>query len=130
MNKEKQMNLHTLEARTQEVEGAVHALQSHAANKNDIVEMLDTHKKEIKSFGVKSLGLFGSFVRSQQHRESDVDLLVEFESDQKTFDHFMALSFFLEDLLKRRVELVTPEALSPYIGPHILEEVEYVYRSS
>jgi hypothetical protein len=49
-----------------------------------------------------------------------------FESGQKTFDHFMALSFLLEDLLQRRVELVTPEGLSPYIGPYILQEVEYV----
>jgi len=53
-------------------------------------------------------------------------LLVEFEAGQKTFDHFMGLSFFLEELLQRRVELVTPEGLSPYIGPYILQEVQYI----
>ena len=60
------------------------------------------------------------------HQNSDVDILVAFEPDQKTFDNFMDLSFFLEDLLGRPVDLVTVEALSPYIGLHILEEVEYV----
>ena len=75
---------------------------------------------------MKKLGLFGSFVREEQGVESDVDLLVEFEPGKKTFDNFIQLSFFLEDLFKRRVELVTSESLSPYIGPHIMNEVEYV----
>ena len=52
----------------------------------------------------KRLGLFGSFVREQQRPESDMDLLVEFEPTQKAFDHFMALCFLLEPLLRRRVE--------------------------
>ena len=58
--------------------------------------------------------------------ESDVDLLVEFAPGEKSFDNFMAVSFLLEDELGRSVELVTPEALSPHIGPHILNNVEYV----
>jgi len=64
----------------------------------------------------------------RQHRDadSDVDLLVEFEPTQKTFDHFMALCFLLEDLLRRRVEVVTTESLSPYLRSHILDEVEDV----
>jgi len=57
--------------------------------------------------------------------DSDIDLLVEFEAGRKTFDAFIKLSFFLEDVLHHRVELVTMEALSPYIGPYILKEVEY-----
>jgi predicted nucleotidyltransferase len=51
--------------------------------------------------------------------------LVEFEEGRKTFDNFMQLSFLLEEVLQRHVELVTLESLSPYIGPHILREVEY-----
>jgi uncharacterized protein len=94
--------------------------------KQDLLEVLAEHHSQIKALGVKRLGLFGSFVRDEPHDTSDVDLLVEFEAGQKTFDHFMALSFLLEDLLQRRIELVTPEALSPYIGPYILREVEYV----
>lgn len=80
----------------------------------------------MRSVGVKRLGLFGSFARGEQTLRSDVDILVEFEKGQKTFDHFMQLVFLLEDILKRQVELVTVESLSPYIGPHILKEVEYV----
>ncbi|WP_245850550.1 nucleotidyltransferase family protein [Longimonas halophila] len=55
-----------------------------------------------------------------------MDLLVEFMPGEKSFDNFMAVSFLLEDELGRSVELVTREALSPHLGPHILEEVEYV----
>ena len=76
--------------------------------------------------GVKRLGLFGSFVRGEQKNASDIDFIVEFETDKKTFDNFMTLSFFLEVLFQRRVELVTAESLSPYIGPYILKEAEYV----
>lgn len=80
----------------------------------------------IRALGVKRLGLFGSFVRSEQSGDSDADSLAEFEHRQKTLDHFMQLSLLLEDLLRRRVELVTLEAISPHIGPHILKQVEYV----
>jgi hypothetical protein len=66
--------------------------------------------------------LSGRFV-NQQHLTGG---LPEFEQGKKTFDNFIQLSFFLEDLFKRRVELVTTESLSPYIGPHIMSEVEYV----
>ena len=55
----------------------------------------------------------------------DNDTLVEFEPGQKTFDNYMQLAFFLEELLGRDVDLVTVESLGPYIGPHILREVEY-----
>jgi predicted nucleotidyltransferase len=94
--------------------------------KDSLLKLLHEHRAEIRALGVKRLGLFGSFVRQQQRADSDVDILVEFEPHRKTFDSFMALSFLLEGLLGRRVELVTPEALSPYIGPRILDEVEYV----
>ena len=61
---------------------------------------------------------------------SDVDILVSFTPEKKTFDNFMHLGFFLEDLLGRTVDLVTTESLSPHIGPHILSEVEYVSTGS
>ena len=94
--------------------------------REDIFKMLDENRTQLRALGVKRLGLFGSFVRGRQRADSDVDMLVEFEPGQKTFDHFIELSFLLEDLLGRSVELVTPEALSPHIGPYILKEVEYV----
>ncbi len=94
--------------------------------KEKALSLIVEHQDRIKALGVKKIGLFGSFVREVQGMESDVDLLVEFEQGKKTFDNFMRLSFFLEDLFKRRVELVTLESLSPYIGPYIMNEVEYV----
>ncbi len=93
--------------------------------KQDILNMLHQRRSYLKTLGVSRIGLFGSFVRGEQRPDSDIDLLVEFEPTRKTFDAFMELSFFLEDVLLHRVELVTMESLSPYIGPHILEEVEY-----
>ena len=94
--------------------------------KNNVVTLLLGHQSQIKALGVRRLVLFGSFVRGEQNSQSDVDLLVEFEPGRKTFDNFMNLCFLLEDLFRRRVELVTPESLSPYIKPHILDQAEYV----
>jgi predicted nucleotidyltransferase len=95
-------------------------------SKESVLLFLQENRDHIRTLGVKRLGLFGSFVRGQQNANSDVDILVEFEPDHKTFDNFSNLAFFLEELFERRVELVTLESLSPYIGPCILNEVEYV----
>ena len=95
-------------------------------SKDEMLSLLKKNQIEIKKYGIKRLGLFGSFVTEKHRVDSDVDLLVEFKSGQKSFDHFMHLSFFLEDMLGRRVDLVTTDALSPHLGPHILSEVEYV----
>ncbi|MCX5816331.1 MAG: nucleotidyltransferase family protein [Proteobacteria bacterium] len=92
----------------------------------DVLNKLRENGSQLQAMGVKRLGLFGSFVRGEQKGGSDIDLIVEFETGKKTFDNFMALSFLLEALLQRRIELVTAESLSPYIGPYILKEAEYV----
>ena len=94
--------------------------------KEDVLSIIKENHDTIESFGVKKLGLFGSFARKQQNPESDIDLIAEFEKGKKTFDNFIHLSFLLEDLLGHRVELVTVESLSPYIKPYIMKEVEYV----
>lgn len=101
-------------------------MESAVYTKSDLLARLQQLHAEFRSLGVKRLGLFGSFAREAQSADSDVDLLVEFEAGKKSFDNFMDLSVLLEETLRRQVELVTPEALSPYIGRHILEEVEYV----
>ncbi len=94
--------------------------------KDDILSLLQQYQDSFRELGVRKLGLFGSFVRGEQTDSSDVDILVEFEPDQKTFDNFIRTAVLLEQLLGRRVELVTLEALSPYLKPHIMREVEYV----
>ncbi len=93
--------------------------------KEDVLSIIKENHDKIQAFGVKRLGLFGSFVRRQQNPESDIDLIAEFEKGKKTFDNFINLSFLLEDLLGHRVELVTVESLSPYLKPYIMKEVEY-----
>ncbi|NLV45641.1 MAG: nucleotidyltransferase family protein [Candidatus Hydrogenedentes bacterium] len=94
--------------------------------KTDIVNTLRQHEEHLRSLGVARIGLFGSFLHGEQREDSDIDLLVEFVPGRKSFDTFMELSFFLDEVLERRIELVTPESLSPYLAPHILQEVEYV----
>jgi predicted nucleotidyltransferase len=97
-----------------------------ARTKADILRIIDEQQERIRSFGVRRCGLFGSFLHDEVSPTSDVDLFVEFEPDQKTFLNYVNLSFFLEEILGRKVELVTPESLSPYLAPDILNEVEYV----
>lgn len=94
--------------------------------KRNVLTILHRNRDRLKALGASRIGLFGSFVRGEQRPDSDIDLLVEFEPGQKSFDNFMGLSFFLEEILQYKVELITAESLSPYIGPHILKEVEYV----
>ena len=87
---------------------------------------LKNNKNKIDSFGVKRLGVFGSFIRGEQRDVSDVDILVEFEKKKKNYKNYLALSDYLEEVFKRNVDLVTSESLSPYIGPYIKKEVIYV----
>lgn len=94
--------------------------------KSQVFSLIHEHKEKLQGFGVRQCGVFGSFLREDNiHDHSDVDILVIFHPSQKTFDNFMHLAFFLEDLFGRRVDLVTVESLSPHIGPRILDEVEY-----
>ena len=94
--------------------------------RNEILKILKTHRKELKvKFGVKRIGIFGSYVRGEQKESSDIDILVEFEKGKKNFDNFMNLVFFLEKILGKKVDLVTREGISPFIRPYIEREILY-----
>ena len=95
------------------------------SSKNDLIEFLRENSADIKNFGVTRVGLFGSFTRNEQREKSDIDILVEFSPEKKNFDNFIGLSNFMEDNINRKIDLLTPEYLSPYIGHCILKEVEY-----
>ncbi|MDM7202738.1 MAG: nucleotidyltransferase family protein [Thermodesulfobacteriaceae bacterium] len=96
-------------------------------NITEIKKIISSHQKEIKEkFGVKELGIFGSYVRGEQKEKSDIDILVEFEKGKKTFDNYMDLKFYLEDLLRIKVDLVIKSALKPRLKEYILKEVIYV----
>ena len=94
--------------------------------RDEILKTLRAHRDELrKRFGVKSLAVFGSVARGEARPDSDVDILVEFEG-RATFDRYMGLKFFLEDLLGRRVDLVTRKALKPRMRPYVEQEAIYV----
>jgi uncharacterized protein len=95
-------------------------------NKDIIIHTLASHREQLHAYGVKQIGLFGSFVSNQADDVSDIDLLVDIVKEKKTFRNFMSLNYYLEDLFGRKVDLITLQSLSPYIGPHILKTVAYV----
>lgn len=94
------------------------------------IERLVASAPELRALGVERLALFGSVLRDEARPDSDVDLLVHFLPGAKTFDHFLALCELLEARLGRRVEVVTTEALSPFLGPRILAEAQDVLRAA
>ena len=88
-------------------------------NRTTILELLNQHRDEVqRRFGTKRLALFGSAARDELRDDSDVDILVEF-SGPATFDGYMDLKFFLEELLGRSVDLVTKDAVKPRMRPII-----------
>ncbi len=89
----------------------------------EIFEILQKHRKLLKKYKVRKIGLFGSFSRNESRGSSDIDFLVDFE--EKTFDNFMELSFELENLFNRKVDLLTDKAISPYILPHIKNDIRW-----
>jgi predicted nucleotidyltransferase len=90
------------------------------------LSLLRLHEQEIRNrFGVERIGIFGSFVRGEEKPESDVDVLVEFREDGKTFDHYMDLKFYLEDLFGRKVDLVMKDAIKRRLREPIHSEVIY-----
>lgn len=93
--------------------------------KSDIVKTIQENMKEIKTYGIKKIGIFGSMATASNTEESDIDILVEFQKDKKTFDNYMELKFFLEELFHRKVDLVIEDALKSRIKDTVLKEVSY-----
>jgi predicted nucleotidyltransferase len=88
---------------------------------NDVLTTLSQHHQTIQNFGVRSLALFGSVARGHNTTTSDLDFLVEFEGET-TFDRYMDLKFWLEDLFNKPVDLVTKRSLRKEISQKILQE--------
>ncbi|MCX6681428.1 MAG: nucleotidyltransferase family protein [Methanoregula sp.] len=92
----------------------------------DALALLRQHEPIIKKrFGVAKIGIFGSYARGEERPESDVDVLVQFRNGQETFDHYMDLKFYLEDLFSRKVDLVMKGAVKRRLKEHIMGEVIY-----
>ncbi|MCM8820991.1 MAG: nucleotidyltransferase family protein [Candidatus Omnitrophica bacterium] len=91
----------------------------------EIIEILKNKKRDLmEKYGLKEIGIFGSYVRGDQKSVSDLDVLVEFrEGTDISLLDFIHLENELSDLLKVKVDLVEKSALKPKIGKYILEEV-------
>lgn len=89
-------------------------------DRQTVLDQLAANAKELHSLGARSVALFGSFARNEATEKSDVDLLVDL--DEHTFDRYMDLKLWLEDLLERRVDLVLIDGLKPRVRDKILGE--------
>jgi predicted nucleotidyltransferase len=83
-------------------------------------------KKRLLAAGVSRLGFFGSYARGEARSDSDVDVLVRFAPQARTFDNLFAVGEALEEAFHRKIDLVTEDSLSPHLATHILREVKYV----
>ena len=89
----------------------------------DIMATLQNNLDALRRHKVRKLGLFGSAARSEASGQSDLDFLVEFE--EKSFDNYMDLKFFLEGLFGRKVDLVIEGSIKPALRAKILQEAIY-----
>ena len=87
--------------------------------------VIQAHDAELRMLGARRVGIFGSFARGEARDDSDVDVYVEFADDKRTYDNFFALHELLEELLHRRVDLVTDKALTETKARLILPTVRY-----
>jgi uncharacterized protein len=95
--------------------------------KNHILTIIEQNKPKLLKFGVRNIGLFGSYLFDKQTSNSDIDLLIDFEPEKENFDNYMAVYDIIENLFKKeKVEIVTKNGLSKYIGPKILSNIVYV----
>ena len=91
-----------------------------------IIKLLRLHSSDVRGkFKIKEIGVFGSYVRGEQREDSDIDILVEFEEGYKTFDNYMELKFFLEEILTSKIDLVIKTTIRDELKQNILSEVTY-----
>ncbi|HHT9124578.1 MAG TPA: nucleotidyltransferase family protein [Candidatus Brocadiia bacterium] len=97
--------------------------------KDEIIEKLRDHKDKLKKYGVKRIALFGSYIRGEQKRKSDIDLVVEFdptffgEDFNGLFDAYIGLSSFLEELFGKKVDILTPVSIETIRIKEVAEEI-------
>ena len=90
----------------------------------DILNKLSQHAEKLqKAFSVHRIGLFGSYLHDSATQDSDIDILVELTDP--TFDHYMDLKFYLENIFGTSVDLVMADTIKPRLQPIIAREVIY-----
>ncbi|RMG30093.1 MAG: nucleotidyltransferase [Bacteroidetes bacterium] len=101
-------------------------MNSYLRKREKLVKLLRAHATTIRRFGALRLGLFKPGGHAYTRPARDLSMLVEFAQGEKSYHNFVHLMCFLEDLLHKEVELITPDSLSPYIRSSVLAEVQYV----
>ncbi len=91
-------------------------------SKDEIISILSAHKSALPGFHVQALFIFGSVARDEARHNSDVDILVTFEG-RPTFDNYMDLKFFLEDIIGRKVDLVTENGLRDELKDYVQRDL-------
>jgi len=95
-------------------------------NKDEVIKEIGKKLPFLKEkYHVKNLGVFGSVARGEEKKDSDIDMLVEFNSPVG-FVEFIKLEYFLSDTLKQKVDLITKNALKRVIKDQIIKETLYV----
>jgi uncharacterized protein len=91
-----------------------------------ILQQLLLHKDQLRAMGAARLGLFGSYARNEQKANSDIDFIIDFQSDKKTYKNILDIGDFLENLYGRKVDLITPQSLKPSFITYINSDIQYV----
>jgi predicted nucleotidyltransferase len=95
-------------------------------NLSKLRQIVHQHRNQLeKKYYIKTIGLFGSYIKREQKKDSDIDILVEFEKPISLFK-FLDLEEYLQKILSLKVDLVSRNTLKPHIGKHILKEVNYL----
>jgi len=89
----------------------------------EVLKEIQCHRAEIEKFCVTSISIFGSAARDELTATSDVDILVDYQEGQVTFDNYMGLKFYFEDLFGRKVDLATQNMLKPRLKKAIAGEI-------
>jgi predicted nucleotidyltransferase len=89
-------------------------------DKNNVLKGMEQHKTKFRKFGVRRIGLFGSFLKGKQNKKSDIDIIVKFS--KPSFDNYVKTLILLEKMFKRKIDLITESSLRP--------ELEYVKREA
>lgn len=105
-----------------EIHDTFDLVQALGLSRDKAEELLDLCRQN----DISSLGLFGSYSRGQQTQNSDIDLLVTFSKGKSLIDHVRAEKAF-ENLLGKKVDLITERSLSPYIAPMVKTDLKRIY---
>ncbi len=118
------MTIKVLEDKEREAARRAKAEQQ-VLTKESIKDTLRSNRDLLRKYNVSKIGLFGSYVRREAKKRSDIDLLVDF-SDWPSLFEFARLKLDIEALFKKKVDLGTPDGIKPYVRTRILQEVEWI----